>query len=87
MHIVLGVLIIYREWPKRRLADIYAVENEEYTTIEIPTVSGGSPKKGYIIKLDTAKEMEMLERNDKGKQVRRYFIQKEKKTESSTNIS
>lgn len=31
------------------------------------------------IKLDIAKEMAMLERNQKGKQVRRYFIQVEKK--------
>ena len=33
----------------------------------------------YIIKIDTAKEMAMLERNDKGKQVRKYFIAIEKK--------
>ncbi len=33
----------------------------------------------YIIQLSTAKEMAMLERNEKGKQVRRYFIDVEKK--------
>ena len=33
----------------------------------------------YIIKLDTAKEMAMLERNEKGKQVRKYFIAVEEK--------
>lgn len=33
----------------------------------------------YIIKLDTAKEMAMLERNEIGKQVRKYFIEIEKK--------
>ncbi len=38
----------------------------------------------YIIKLDTAKEMAMLERNEKGKQVRRYFIQVEKKYKENT---
>lgn len=79
LHTVLGAPSIYREWSKRRLTDIDAVENEDYTTVEIPTVSGGVPKKDHIIKLDTAKEMAMLERNEKGKQVRRYFIQVEKK--------
>lgn len=43
---------------------------------------GGRPVKDHIIKLDTAKEMAMLERNDKGKQVRRYFIEVEKKHKS-----
>ncbi len=32
-----------------------------------------------MIKLKTAKEMAMLERIDKGKQVRRYFIKVEEK--------
>lgn len=79
LHKVLGAPSVYREWAKRRLADIDAVENEDYTTVEIPTVSGGAPRKDHIIKLDTTKEMAMLERNEKGKQVRRYFIEIEKK--------
>ena len=33
----------------------------------------------HIIKLDIAKEMAMLERNERGKQVRRYFIRIEEK--------
>ena len=36
-------------------------------------------KQEYIIKLATAKEMAMLEHNQKGKQVRRYFIRIEEK--------
>lgn len=84
LHTVLGAPSIYREWSKRRLTDIDAVENEDYTTVEIPTVSGGVPKKDHIIKLDTAKEMAMLERNEKGKEVRRYFIQVEKKYKSAS---
>lgn len=44
---------------------------------------GATQTKEYIIKLDTAKEMAMLERNDVGKQYRRYFIEVEKKYRSN----
>lgn len=82
LHEVLGAPSVYREWVKRRLSDIDAVENEEFQGVEISTPSGQT-KKDHIIKLDTAKEMAMLERNEKGKQVRRYFIQIEKKYKSN----
>ena len=78
LHEVLGAPSVYREWAKRRLTDIEAVENEDFQGVEISTPSGQT-KKDHIIKLDIAKEMAMLERNEKGKRVRRYFIQIEKK--------
>lgn len=78
LHAVLEVKSRYREWIDRRLSDIGAVENEEFQAAEISAPSGQTMKE-HIIKLDTAKEMAMLERNEKGKQVRRYFIQVEKK--------
>ena len=78
LHTVLGAPSVYREWIKRRISDIDAIEDEDFQGVEISTPSGQT-KKDHIIKLDTAKEMAMLERNEKGKQVRRYFIQVEKK--------
>lgn len=78
LHAVLGAPSVYREWVRRRISDIDAVENEDFQGVEISTPSGQT-KKDHIIKLDIAKEMAMLERNEKGKQVRRYFIQVEKK--------
>lgn len=78
LHEVLGVKSRYREWIDRRISDIDAIENEDFQAAEISAPSGQT-KKDHIIKLDTAKEMAMLERNEKGKQVRRYFIQVEKK--------
>lgn len=78
LHAVLGVRTSYRDWSERRLNDIDALENEDYEAAQICAPSGQS-RKEHIIKLDTAKEMAMLERNEKGKQVRRYFIRVEKK--------
>ncbi len=41
--------------------------------------SGGRPQTNYILKLDMAKELSMVEANEKGSQARRYFIECEKK--------
>lgn len=68
----------FSNWVKSRLKECDAVENEDFTII-LSKSTGGRPRNEYIIKLDTAKEMAMLERNEKGKQVRRYFITVEKK--------
>lgn len=78
LHEILKVKTPYKDWSTRRLNDIDAIENEDFQAAQICAPSGQT-KKDHIIKLDTAKEMAMLERNEKGKQVRRYFIQVEKK--------
>lgn len=83
LHEVLGAPSVYREWAKRRLSDIDAIEDEDFQGVEISTPSGQT-KKDHIIKLDAAKEMAMLERNEKGKQVRRYFIRVEKKYKAAS---
>lgn len=82
LHAVLGVKSKFADWAKNRLKDCDAVENEDFEAFSKNLENGGRMKE-YIIKLDTAKEMAMLERNNKGKQVRRYFIQVEKKYRSS----
>lgn len=82
LHTALEVKSNYREWINRRISDCEAIENEDFQAVEISTASGQKQKQ-HIIKLDTAKEMAMLERNDKGKEVRRYFIKVEKKYKQS----
>ncbi len=81
LHTALGVKTSYKDWSERRLKDCDATEKEDYEAAQICAPSGQTMKE-HIIKLDTAKEMAMLERNEKGKQVRRYFIRVEKKYKS-----
>lgn len=66
LHEVLGVKSRFNDWVKNRLSDVDAYEEEDFDTLTKNLVNGGTQKE-YIIKLDTAKEMAMLERNEKGK--------------------
>lgn len=78
LHEVLEVKSKFADWIKNRLNDCEAAKNEDFEAFSKNLENGGRIKE-YIIRLDTAKEMAMLERNEKGKEVRRYFIQVEKK--------
>ena len=80
----------FSTWVKKRLSECDATENEDYELLHnsVEQVSGTKYRIDYIIKLDTAKEMAMLERNEKGKQVRKYFIQVEEKyKQAAININ
>lgn len=78
LHEVLEVKSKFADWIKNRLNDCDAAEKEDFETFS-KILEKGRPTVEYIVKLDTAKEVAMLERNDKGKQVRKYFIAVEKK--------
>jgi anti-repressor protein len=49
------------------------------------TSSGGRPSVEYNLTISTAKEIAMLQRNEKGKQVRNYFIQVEDRYKKLAN--
>jgi hypothetical protein len=57
--------------------DFVITENEFFPNSE--KTSGGRPAKEYFLTIDMAKELSMMERNDKGKQARRYFIDCERR--------
>ncbi|PAF46753.1 hypothetical protein BKH41_08570 [Helicobacter sp. 12S02232-10] len=44
------------------------------TQLQNPKLGGDRKSLDYILTLDTAKEFSMLENNDKGRRVRKYFI-------------
>ncbi len=69
----------FSTWVKKRLSDCDVVENEDYFRFHKKMEANNATMIEYIIKLDTAKEMAMLEHNEIGKQYRRYMINIEKK--------
>lgn len=48
--------------------------------------SSGRPGTDYLLTLDMAKELAMLERNETGRSIRRYFIAKEKELRAISHL-
>ena len=86
LHEFLEVGKDFSNWIKGRIEQYEFIENIDYEVIasfgENP--SGGRPKQEYIISIDMAKELSMVERNDKGKEARKYFIECEKKLKETS---
>ncbi|MBE2985322.1 antA/AntB antirepressor family protein [Campylobacter sp. RM9344] len=70
----------YSDWIKNRITQYGFIENQDYI-IQI-VYTKGRPRKEYFITLDMAKELCMVENNDKGKEARQYFIKCEKELQA-----
>lgn len=80
LHEFLGVKSKYADWFKNISAYGFE-ENIDYRTISKNLENGGR-KKDHEITLDMAKEIAMIQRSEKGKQVRQYFLELERKWNS-----
>ena len=71
----------FSTWIKNRIEKYGFVENVDYLLHKIveQTPSGAKHKIEYYITLDIAKQLTMVENNEKGMQVRKYFIECDKK--------
>jgi len=85
LHTFLDSKQDFSTWIKARIDQYGFIENQDFTTIH---------KKmerqiliDYHISIDMAKEISMVERNDKGKEARRYFIACEKKLNDISSLS
>ena len=84
LHEALGVKTPYDKWFPR-MTEYGFTENEDFSTF-LSESTGGRRATDHIIKLDMAKEIAMIQRTDKGKEVRQYFIQVEKDFNSPEKI-
>lgn len=84
LHEALGVKTPYDKWFPR-MTEYGFTENEDFSTF-LSESTGGRRATDHVIKLDMAKEIAMIQRTDKGKEVRQYFIQVEKDFNSPEKI-
>ncbi|HEM5166993.1 TPA: phage antirepressor KilAC domain-containing protein [Streptococcus suis] len=87
LHEALEVKTPYSMWFDR-MVEYGFTENQDFLLNNFVKQigRGGHNKVDHIIKLDMAKEIAMIQRTDRGKQVRQYFIQIEKDFNSPEKI-
>lgn len=90
LHTLLEVKSHYKDWFRNRINKYGFQENIDYCclakTLATQTDTGRVGSSSYIdhyISLDMAKELCMVENNEKGREARRYFIECEKRLRQS----
>ena len=81
LHEKLEVKTQFKDWMPRRIEEFGFEEGRDFTVLKNEhgrNVSGKFSSKEYIISLDMAKELAMVENNEQGRRIRRYFIEVEK---------
>ena len=78
LHSFLEVQTRYNDWIKNRISEYSFVEESDFYSF-FSKSSGGRPSKEYAISIGMAKELAMVERNDKGRQAPQYFIECERR--------
>ncbi|WP_372473327.1 antA/AntB antirepressor family protein [Capnocytophaga sp. ARDL2] len=90
LHGFLEVKSKFAEWINRRIEEYGFIEGQDFSSFseisEKP--NGGRPTTEYAISINMAKELSMVERNEKGKLARLYFIEMEKRaTQKELSVS
>lgn len=86
LHEFLGNKTRFNDWIKNRINEYEFKENVDFVGFTENLVKpqnqenkGGRPTKEYFVTLNMAKELAMVERTDKGREARQYFIACEQK--------
>lgn len=70
----------FANWIKGRIEKYGFVEGEDFTVDKF--INGRSTIIDYHLTIETAKELAMVENNEKGREVRRYFIECERRAKA-----
>ena len=80
LHMFMGIETRYDTWFNRMLQ--YGFEEGKDFCSKMSESTGGRPSTDHLMKIDMAKELCMLARNEKGKQARQYFLEVEREWNS-----
>lgn len=82
LHQKLGSKQEFAHWIRNRIEKYGFVENQDFSSFDnfVKREKGSSVRKEYALSLDMAKELCMIENNEKGRTIRKYFIEVEKKS-------
>ena len=89
LHAFLGSKRQFADWISERIQKYGFVENQDFAIAsqncdaKSPGQRGGHNKKEFFLTLDMAKELAMVENNNKGKQARQYFIECERRAKAN----
>lgn len=85
LHQFLEVTSRFNDWITNRVKEYEFIENQDFIifTKNLVKMQRGRPTAEYHITLDMAKELSMVEKNEKGRLARRYFIECEKRAYSN----
>ncbi|KNH23901.1 hypothetical protein ACS78_08080 [Priestia megaterium] len=76
LHENLMVSTRFNDWINRYIENYGFIESEDFYSFLSKTK--GRPSQEFLLTLDTAKEISMVQNNEMGRTVRKYFIQVEK---------
>lgn len=82
LHTFLGNRDRFTCWIKDRIDQFGFVENQDFSTFS-ENSEKGRPRKEYLISINMAKELAMVERTAKGKEARLYFIECERRAKEA----
>ena len=85
LHIILDSKQDFSNWISSRIEKYGFVKGEDFTIVLLKS-NGGRPSMEYHVSIDMAKELSMVERNEKGKQARQYFIECERNLNLETSF-
>lgn len=85
LHSFLEVGKVFGAWIQDRINEYGFIQDEDYFVITERT--NGRPRKEYHITLDMGKELGMVERNERGRQIRKYFIECERRASQPKQIA